>query len=581
MIPSRNIIRAALLISFAALAACKSANVPPAGPAVADALEITITPRLPGGDKVERIDVTVRIASPGAVENDVLLSMAMVRVMMPSALADPAALTATDTLGVVPLYIEEDPVDPSSFRQNRRWKTHRATEGDVIVSYALAPREIAPATLPGPLIDTRAELSGFYGSGNTMLALPPEGWPRSLRIEWELAEMPAGARAASSLGEGNVEARVSLENISNSFFMAGPLQSQPADGSGSFVAYWITPAAFDLDGAATWAEAAHAYFTKVFGEQQDAFRVFMRTTERFQGGGGGGFNSFIFGTVAGQDRDPREVRSLLAHETLHHFVGGYGEGGGAGGQQWYSEGATSYYTIVLPYRAGLTSLEEYVADFNAHALNYYTNPKSNLSNDEVTERFFSDRDAQLVPYNRGPLYFAKLDHQVRTASGGKKRLDDVIRAFIANRDDQSDASAYWRSLLVETLGPEGGENFDAMMAGKPLELTSDLFGPCFAGEETEMQNFAQGFRTYEKSDAITLGQIVPGSNAQIAGVAQDDVILNPDVLEGLSDTARGSSVTLELKQDGKNISVTYVPWTKPVKGLQWTRTRLGESKCNL
>lgn len=569
-----------LLFMMAAMsAACGTQGSVPQPETPPSALEISITPRLPAGDVVESIDIDLQIPAPDAQAGDVLLTMAIVRVMMPSAIEDPDELSATDAMGGIPLTIEEDPVDPSAFRQDRRWIAGRTTSGDVSVHYTLVPREITPATLPGPLVDTRTEGSGFYGSGNTMLALPPEGWPRRVRLKWDLSELPAGARGASSFGEGLAEKDVSLENISNTFFMAGPLNSQPADGSGEFVVYWITPPAFDLADAASVTEMAYAYFTEVFGPQDDAFRVFMRTTERFQGGGGGGFNSFIFGTVAGQDRMSEEVRGLLAHETLHHFVGGYGEGGGAGGQQWYSEGATSYYTIVLPYRAGLTSLEQYIKDFNALALNYYTNPRSNLSNEEITARFFSDRNAQLVPYNRGPLYFASLDHKIRAKSGGTRTVDDVVRTFIAHRDTKPDAVAYWRELMVDTLGPEGGDDFDAMMAGGPLDLPPDLFGPCFIGKDSELRDFSQGFRTFEKDGVLTLGQVVPGSSAELAGIQRDDALLNPEALTDLDRTPAGSTVTLQLSRNGDPFEITYAPWTPAVMGRQWARTEVPESDC--
>jgi predicted metalloprotease with PDZ domain len=553
-----------------------------AGADVADKMSIVLMPLRGQSGKVEVINVSMVMPSPDIQAGEVLLSMAVVRVMMPSALSDVASLVAEDEAGPLELTIEEDAPDPSMFRQDRRWVASRATAGNVTVTYTLRPRVITASTSAGPLIDTRTELSGFYGSGNTMLALPPWGWPQDVDLSWDLSGLPEGARAASSLGEGGVTAHIDKQGLSNSFFMAGPLNSQPENGEGEFVVYWITPPAFDLQGAAEWTQAGYEYFSDFFDQHGTAFRIFMRTTERFQGGGGGGFNSFIFGTVEGEDRDPKEVRSLLAHETLHHFVGGYGEGGGAGGQQWYSEGATSYYTIVLPYRAGLTRTEDFISDFNAHALNYYTNPQSGLSNEEVTALFFSDNNAQLVPYNRGPLYMALLDYQMRVASKGGKRLDDVIFKFIDGRDEAGDSIDYWRELLVESLGTDGGDAFDAMMNGAPLNLPADMFGACFEGQETVLREFKSGLRTYgDETGQTRISRVFPGTPGEAAGFQKDDIVLNPEILASAAGSEPGSEIALEIRRGERSLTVVYAPWTAPASGLQWVRSDVPETECRL
>lgn len=576
----------ASLLSALLLAACAvPAEAPaPTTPeiAAADVTQISITPRRPTGEKVESIDITVSLPAPALAAGETFLSMAIVRVMAPGALSRPETLLATDAAGPLPLTIEEDPEDPSNFRQDRRWITGRATQGDVTVTYTIEPRVITSATRPGPLIDTRTELTGFYGSGNTMLALPVEGWPREVAITWDMSELAPGARAASSLGEGDVAANVTAQNLNNSFFFAGPLLSQPEDGVGDFAVYWITPAAFDLEGAAGWTREAYDYFNGFFGASDTPFRIFMRTTERFQGGGGGGFNSFIFGTVEGEDREPEEVRGLLAHEALHHFVGGYGDGGGAGGQQWYSEGVTNYYTVVLPYRAGLTSLEQYIEDFNGYAKSYYTNPQSNLSNAEVTRLFFSDSNAQVVPYNRGPLYVALLDARIRAASGGALRADNLILDFIDSQQDAEDGVALWHDLVEIHLGEAGTTEFRAMMEGAPLDLPSDLFGPCFVAQDEMLQNFVTGFRPYKDEEGATrAGPILPGSAAEKAGMARYDTILNPEALVAASDAAPGTPLTLEIQREAETLQLTYTPWTAPVPGKQWVRTQVPEADCNL
>ena len=565
------------------LSACERASPAEAqAESRAERMEIRLTPKRGMDGEVASVAMAIDVPAPDLRAGETFLSMAIVRVMAPTALTDPRSLTAHDANGPLAMTIDEDPEDPSAFRQDRRWIVDRDTEGDIEVRYTIEPRVITADTRPGPLIDTRTELWGVYGAGSTMLALPEEGWPHDVRISWDLSAMPEGARAASSLGLGDTEARqLSHQNLNNTFFMAGPLKSQPESGTGDFVVYWMTPAAFDLEGAAQWAESAYDYFVDFFGQDVDAFRVFMRTTERFQGGGGGGYNSFIFGTVEGEDRDPQEVRSLLAHEALHHFTGSYGDGGGAGGQQWYSEGSTSYYTIVLPYRAGLTNPAQFIDAFNAHALNYYTNPQSGLSNEEVTARFFSDHNAQLVPYNRGPLYFALVDYRMRQATNGDKRVDDLIFRFIDERNDAVDAVALWREIVTDALGEAGGEEFDAMMEGAPLDLPKDLFGPCFVGERQMLRNFDRGFRPYGDEDGRTrIGPITPGSPAEAAGLKRYDIITNPDALKAVENATPGASVTLDIRRDGEPLTIKYAPWTAPTEGLQWTQVSPAQDDCS-
>ncbi|WP_129793812.1 hypothetical protein [Sphingosinicella sp. CPCC 101087] len=537
-------------------------------------LVVTLTPRMSNG-VVRRVDVRLTIPAPEARAGEPLLTLPIVAVMAPGALLDPAGLVAADEAGPLPMETEEDPIDPSQFEQNRRWLPRRATVGEVVVRYAATPRAVTPETRPGPLYDMRTEGAGFHGSGRVMLALPVDGWPRPVRIDWDLSEMPTGSRAATSLGEGRVEALLDQRELGSTFFMAGPLHSLPADGSGNFVAYWITPPPFDLAAALAWTEQAYLYGARFFGREAP-FRIFMRTTERFQGGGSGGHHSFMFGTVAGEARDPEGLRGLLAHEALHSFVGGSGTG-----SQWYSEGANTYYTAILPHRAGLASLDSVEEEFNDLARAYYTNPRSHLPNDEVTRLFFSDSDAQVVPYQRGPLYFALVDARLRAASGGQRRLDDLIRRFIARPAD-ADLVGHWRSLVGEALGEAGMAEFDAMMAGRPLDLPSDLLGPCFRSERRLLSRFMSGFRPHRDAGGVMRAtRLAADSAAAAAGLREGDAILNPDALEVAEEAGQGTMLRLDIDRGGERLTIGYSPWSSPVPGLQWVRTDVPESACNL
>lgn len=557
----------------ASLTALLLASSAPVALAADGDLKIELTPRLANE---QMADVTVRLTleNPSAKAGDVLLDMPIMRVMAPSALLDSSAIHARDAAGDLILIADVDAPDPSGFSQGRRWTIDRATVGDVVVTYVATPREITPNTRPGPLYDMRAEGRGFHASGGIMLALPPEGWPRKVDLDWNLDSFGEGARAASSLGYGDVELTTTREAINGSFFMAGPLYSQPQSGEGEFVGYWLTPPPFDLDAALQKIEGAYGAFSDFFGTEAEPFKVFMRTTERFAGGGSGGHNSFIFGTVKGEVREDEELLGLLVHETLHNWLSGLGDPT----SQWWSEGSTSYYTEVMSQRVGITTVEQFGKGMNALAKSYYLNPRSNLSSAEVTQLFFSDGDAQLVPYQRGPMYFAQLDALIRERSNGTRRVDDLVRPLLKARETGGEYSQKgWEDLLRAELGEEGVANFNAMMNGERLDLQPNLLGVCFDRKAMTLRRFYTGLRT-EFDGRIS--RVIENTPAEAAGFLAGDRLVDADALKKLEEGPYGKAEIQGIR-DGVQMSFRLDPWGPEREAYQWVRNNVPDSQCGI
>lgn len=536
-------------------------------------LEVRLTPRSADGE-VSRVDVALTLQGPSVPAGGILVTAPIVRATAPTAIMDAAAVVAEDDAGPVALTVDDDPPDPTRFRQDRRWRVDRATVGEVRLRYAAVPRVITPDTRPGPLYDMRREGTGVYGSGAVLLALPPEGWPRPVRLRWDLSDLPAGARGASSLGEGAVDAVVPREGLANAFLMAGALNSQPEDGQGDFVGYWITPPVHDFAAVLARLEPAYRAFAAFFGDEATPFRIFMRTTPTFAGGGSGGYRSFIFGQVAGEPRDGADLLNLLAHETLHNWLNGLGEET----SQWWSEGTTSYYTEVLSHRVGLTTVDQFGVAMNDLARQYYENPRSNLPNAEVTRLFFSDSDAQVVPYQRGPLYFAQLDARMRRASNGRRRVDDLVLPLLASRRE---GGAYgrdaWVALVQDALGDAGVADFEGMMDGRPLDLPADLLGVCFDREPAVYQRFQPGFRT---DDEGVVTRVTAGSAAETAGLAVGDRLIDPAAWNEVENRPAGS-VTLAVRRGEAVVDVAFMPWGPEKPGYRWVRNAIPDANCGI
>jgi hypothetical protein len=59
-----------------------------------------------------------------------------------------------------------------------------------------------------------------------------------------------------------------------------------------------------------------------------------------------------------------------------------------------------------------------------------------MPNEKITGLFWSDRNAQILPYDRGCLYFYQIDAQIRKASGGKRPSTTLFSSFsIEGRTD--------------------------------------------------------------------------------------------------------------------------------------------------
>jgi len=157
--------------------------------------------------------------------------------------------------------------------------------------------------------------------------------------------------------------------------------------------------------------------------------------------------------------------------------------GPQGVSSWFSEGLTSYYTLVLPLRGGFETVEEYADGINRLAERYYTSPAIRMSAEAIAEVGFGDEAIRSTPYSRGAVYFADLDARIRARSEGSRSLDDLMRKIFHRRQDDPDYNFdhdAWIEAITAELGPEAAAEFNArIIEGELIIPVSDAFGPCF------------------------------------------------------------------------------------------------------
>ena len=540
----------------------------PAMAAEAPLMTVLIKPSRMSEAAGGKVEVTVTVPAMDVAAGQPLFALPTMAPGMPS--PQPREdLTITDAEGAVPL-ANYTPTTSDA------WTATRRVHGEVTVRYTLP---IDNARGSGPPINLRVDGDGFSSPGRMLLAVPQTEAAYRVALKWDLAAMGPGAVGISSYGDGDATiAAGKPSRLTRVMFMAGHPKREPADGGSSFSASWLADPPFDPRPMLKWTGELHSWMSKFFkDEEEPPYRVFIRSNPQNPGGGVAMHQAFMVGY--GPETTAESLKSILGHEMTHTWTS-TGEVLG----KWYAEGNAVYYQALLPWRAGMITTDQYLADVNRVAARYYANPKKHASEAEATARFWDDGFVRVLPYDRGAMYFAVLNGQVKRASGGQRSIDDLIREMIVReRRGQEISDAVWIDLLRREIGEEGPKIHAAMISGEGLMLPqSDDFGPCFRRVARTIRVFEPGFDITGMSmgQARVVKGLKAGSEAAKAGLRDGDQI----VAAPLGDKAQlnhQAPVTVKVTREGKPLSFTYLPRGEPVEIYQWERVSgVPESACS-
>lgn len=564
----RKLVAAAAAILTLSLASHAAAAPPPR-------LDIVLTPHATA-DASSHLGVTMTMQAPTLKAGDGLVRLPLKLVGIPTPPWPDDALQARDDLGAIPLTKAEEPPTPQGVY--RRWLVGRATTGDVIVSFRAPPRRVTATTNNGPLFDLREENGGLAGAGNGFLAAPVASGPWAVRLSWDLSAAAPGSRGVWSLGEGTVEAVIPSDVLQFSYYYVGPMGSYPAKADPGFDVYWLTPPPFDGNLLGEKMKALYGSMAAFFDDKGGSYRIFARQNPYLGTGGTGLARSFMFGYHAPSKPTLDSLQGLLAHEMAHTWPGLQGEHGET---SWYSEGTAEYYSTVLSWRAGAITTERLLKTFNERAAAYYSNPYVRTPSPEAARKFWTDPVAQTVPYGRGWLYLQQADAAIRTASAGKRSLDDVVKDI---RRRQVAGKPYgipvWMELVGHEIGAETAKaQYDAMVSGELLVPPSNLYSPCLVVEPHPVRPFQLGFARASLNDDRVVRDLEPGSPAEAAGVRNGDIILEAGDISAIRKD-ESLPLTLTLRRGERTTTVSFLPRGAPVEGYRWARDpKIPDTAC--
>lgn len=551
-------------------------TAPSQAPAAAPpSLDVVLKPHQTAG-KVDYVDVRMVIAAPNVASGAMLIHMPLVVASIPTQRYDGDAIKASDASGPLALTATEEP--PTPFLSYRDWHVARATSGDVTLAYRAVPRAVDEHTRNGPLFDLREEAGGLDGAGFTFLAPPVAKTPYAIHLHWDMSDMPAGSRGIWSFGEGDVTVVKLAEELATTYYYAGPVKSFPPDAADRFHMYWLSEPPFDAPAAAKMIDKLFNYVSAFFHDDGQAYRVFIRKNPYKSGGGTALTRSFLFAYGTGKVETAEELEGLIAHEMVHNWPTMEGDHSDT---SWYTEGTAEYYSVMLSFRAGLSSPDEFLKRVNDRADGYYNNPLQRLSNHEAEKIYWQDARAGHVPYGRGFMYLASVDAAIRAKSHGKRSLDDIVLPFVERTEHGGTVTVDdWKNAVAAKLGPQARVAFDDAMAGKLITPPENTFAPCFRRVAVTEYPQELGFDVLAyMGKPRVIKDLQPGSAAALAGVQNGDAVVEgPDVSD--PSFKYEEPVTLKISRNGQEMNFTFKAQGKAVTGYRWTRNpHVSDAAC--
>lgn len=255
---------------------------------------------------------------------------------------------------------------------------------------------------------------------------------------------------------------------------------------------------FDDETLVSLAANAIAAVRAYWGEPSDApFLIAVASLPPSPGSRGGFAGSSLgdafLATISGDVDLPRLLSTLFTHEVQHAWLpAALGDPRVSQGEAWFGEGFSEYLARAVAMRAGVITLDEFAALWNADLVAYMASPARNYPNQRLTDEFWSNHYSGQMPYLRGAIAAAMWDRYLRNRSAGRHSLDDVLQEQRKRakhvQESPPDAENSFGRLFVKVAGEFGLDVRPDMAAyieeGRTIWLPPDTFGPCFRMETT-------------------------------------------------------------------------------------------------
>lgn len=427
----------------------------------------------------------------------------------------------------------------------------------------------------------------FYASGEAVFAQPHDGQDRPARFDW--AGAPQGFAFASDLehlagAQGRAASRPGVVgDVGESVLLGGRDVKVFTLPDGGRAPVRVAARGRYSFNAADFARLLDATLKEERAFWRDAGEPFLVTLgpvdappDAVSLGGTGRTDGFMLAVTG---RAPLELlRPLLEHEYFHTWnareLGGLESGEREPLGYWFSEGFTDFYACRLLVRSGRWTPAEWAAAWNEMLAAYAASSVRERADAEVLQAFWSDPDAEKLPYQRGALLAAVWDARLRAATAGRTSLDDVLRAqrLAAKRERPASGALLFPKVAARfglDVGPDLARHVER---GGAVILPADVFGPCAMVETSTRPAFARGWDAEKTSASGVVTGLDPASPAYAAGLRDGMAVIRREAGEVGDATVE---YALRVRDGRQERVIRFMPVGKGTITLQQVRLTPG------
>jgi len=325
--------------------------------------------------------------------------------------------------------------------------------------------------------------------------------------------------------------------------------------------------------------------TSIFNENPNKRYVFIIHNTLNGGGGLEHLNSTVLGAIRQGYKEEVSYKSflgLVAHEYFHLWnvkrlrpeaLGPFDYNTeNYTTNLWISEGFTAYYDNLILRRAGIYSVNNYLAELTKDINTVENQPGNRFQS--VSEASFdawikyyrpneNSKNSTISYYNKGALIGMILDLEILNSTNGAKRLDDVLKAMYDEyykKHNRGFTDGEFRAMAEKIAEKSLDEIYTKYINGtEPIDFNKYLgyAGLCLINDNSGKEIPSLGVSTLIKEGKVMITSVTRGSAAWNGGLNVNDelIAIDDNRIFGASDAAGITDLTklISSKKAGEKV----------------------------